>query len=101
MIALAGIFTGDSAQQLGGSFVNDADANIVKTTFGSSFGSVSFGNVAQTRLSEQFVLDDLSLVGSLADGGALGDVDLIYVLEPACFVLLLFGTLALAACRRR
>ncbi len=52
----AAIFTGAPAQNLGGSFDNDADANIFKATFGSSFGSLSFGNVAQAGLSEAFVL---------------------------------------------
>jgi hypothetical protein len=83
----AGIFTGDAAQNLGGSFDNDSDANIFKATFGSSFGSISFGNVAQPGLSEQFVLGDLTVVGSLAGGGALGNVDLIYVPEPSALVL--------------
>ena len=57
----AAVFTGDPAQDLGGSFDNDADNNIFKATFGSSFGSLSFGNVAQTGLSEQFVLNDLTV----------------------------------------
>ncbi len=87
----ASIFTGDAAQNLGGSFDNDADNNIFKATFGSSFGSLSFGNVAQAGLSEEFVLGDLSVVGSLAGGGDLGDVDLIYVPEPTSAVLLAVG----------
>ena len=37
----------EPAQNLGGSFDNDADNNIFKATFGSSFASLSFGNVAQ------------------------------------------------------
>ncbi|MDO3398211.1 hypothetical protein QWJ41_21050, partial [Nocardioides sp. SOB44] len=56
-----GIFTGDAAANLGGSFDNDADNNIFKATFGSSFGSLSFGNVAQTGLSQEFVLNDLTV----------------------------------------
>jgi hypothetical protein len=52
----ASIFTGDPAANLGGSFDNDADNNIFKATFGSSFGSISFGRVAQTGLSEALVL---------------------------------------------
>jgi hypothetical protein len=91
----AGIFTGSAAQNLGGSFDNDSDINIFKATFGSSFGSLSFGNVAQAGLSEQFVLSDLSVVGSLAGGGALGDVDLIYVPEPSAMTLTILGFLGL------
>ena len=87
----AGIFTGESAQNLGGSFDNDADSNIFKATFGSSFGSLSFGNVAQAGLSEEFVLGDLTVIGSLAGGGDLGNVDLVYVPEPATVLLLSLG----------
>jgi hypothetical protein len=96
-----GIFTGARAQNLGGSFDNDADNNIFKATFGSSFGSLSFGNVAQTGLSEQFVLNDLTVVGSLAGGGALGNVDLVYVPEPSAIVLVWLGLAWLAAWRRK
>ena len=60
---------------------------------GSSFGSLSFGNVAQTGLSQEFVLNDLTVVGSLAGGGDLGNVDLIYVPEPTTAVLLGTGLL--------
>ncbi len=90
-----GIFTGSSAQNLGSSFDNDADNNIFKATFGSSFGSLSFGNVAQAGLSEQFLLGDLTVVGSLAGGGGLGDVDLVYVPEPTTLVLLSLGLLSI------
>ena len=96
----AAIFTGDAAMNLGGSFDNDADNNIFKATFGSSFGSLSLGNVAQTGLSEDFVLNDLTVVGSLAGGGDLGPVDLIYVPEPTSLVLLLLTAFALLARRR-
>ena len=89
----SGIFSGEAAQNLGGSFDNDADNNIFKATFGSSFGSLSFGNVAQAGLSQEFVLNDLTVVGSLAGGGDLGDVDLIYVPEPTTVVLLGAGLL--------
>jgi hypothetical protein len=98
----AGIFTGNPAQNLGGSFDNDSDNNIFKATFGSSFGSLTFGNVARSGLAKEFVLNDLTVVGSLAGGGALGDVDLIYIPEPTgavlasvalvIFTLHLFGT---------
>jgi hypothetical protein len=79
----AGIFTAEAAQNLGGSFDNDADNNIFKATFGGSFGSLSFGHIAQAGLSQEMLINDLTVVGSLAGGGALGDVDLIYVPEPS------------------
>ena len=78
----SGIFTGEPSQNLGGSFDNDADTNIFKATFGGSFGTVNFGDVAPNGLSEQFLLDDLTVVGSLAGGGDLGDIDLVYVPVP-------------------
>ena len=56
-----------------------------------SFSSLSFGNVAQAGLSEEFVLGDLTVVGSLAGGGDLGNVDLVYVPEPASVLLLSVG----------
>ena len=95
-----GIFTGDSAQNLGGSFDNDADSNIFKATFGSSFGSLSFGNVAERGLAEEFLLNDLSVVGSLQGGGDLGEVDLIYVPEPSSLLLAACGLIGLVALRR-
>jgi hypothetical protein len=96
-----GIFTGESAQNLGGSFDNDADHNIFKATFGSSFGSLSFGPVAQVGLSANFVSNDLTVVGSLAGGGDLGDVDLVYVPEPSTVTLVLFSLAALVGWRGR
>ena len=85
----AGIFTGSPAQNLGGSFDNDTDTNIFKATFGGSFGSISFGNVARANIPQQDLLSDLTVVGSLAGGGDLGAVDLIYVPfpEPSACVL--------------
>lgn len=97
----SGIFTGEAAQNLGGSFDNTAPDNIFKATFGSSFGSLSFGRVAQAGLSEEFLADDLTVVGSLAGGGELGDVDLIYVPEPSMLVLALLGLIGLLVCRWR
>jgi hypothetical protein len=97
----ASIFTGDAAQNLGGSFDNDADNNIFKATFGSSFGSLSFGNVAQAGLSEDFVLNDLTVIGSLAGGGDLGNVDLIYVPEPSSLILLVLAAVSVAGMAQR
>lgn len=99
--SVQGIFTGNRAANLGGSFDHDADDNIFKATFGSSFGSLSFGNVAQPGLDEQSVRNDLSVVGSLAGGGSLGEVDLIYVAapEPGAGLLASIGLLCLAGFR--
>ena len=44
------------------SFDNDGDGNIFKAIFGSGFASLSFGNVAQSGLSEEFVLGDLTVI---------------------------------------
>ena len=68
----SGFFTGAPAQNLGGSFDNDSNTNIFKATFGSSFGSLSFGNVAQPGLTQETIAGDLTVVGSLAGGGDLG-----------------------------
>ena len=91
----AGIFTGAPVQNLGGSFDNDADNNIFKATFGSSFASLSFGNVAQAGLSEEFLLNDLSVVGSLAGGGDLGNVDLVYIPEPSTVFMAALATIGM------
>jgi hypothetical protein len=95
------IFTGSPAANLGGSFDNDSDGNIFKATFGSSFGSLSFGNVAQAGLARDFVANDLTVVGSLAGGGGLGNVDLIYIPEPSTILLFGLGVLCLWGARRR
>jgi hypothetical protein len=87
----SGIFSGDPAQNLGGTFDNDADDNIFKATFGSSFGSLSFSNVAEPGLSEELLAGDLTVVGSLTGGSGLGDVDLIYIPEPATMLSFLLG----------
>jgi hypothetical protein len=87
----AGIFAGDDALNLGGSFDNDSDNNLFKATFGSSFSSLSFGRVARSGLSEDMLLNDLTVIGSLADGSGLGDVQLIYVPEPSAWLLAVVG----------
>jgi hypothetical protein len=74
---------------------------LFKATFGSSFGSLSFGNVTQAGLSEDHVANDLTVVGSLAAGGDLGEVDLIYVPEPLMMVLLGLGLVGALVMRPR
>lgn len=102
LASASGIFTGDPAANLGGLFDNDVDGSILKATHGGSFGSLSFGNVAQPGLSIHFVLSDLSANGALAGGGNLGPVDLIYVPEPVHHALLpALVLLGVAASRRR
>ena len=78
----------------------DKEFRIFQSNFGSTFGSFDFGKVAQSGLTEDFLVDDLTVVGSLHGGGALGDVDLIYVPEPLTALTLILGTLAVFARRR-
>ena len=85
------IFTESPAENLDGAFDNDTDDNIFKATFGGSFGSLSFGQVATPGLSRDFLLSDLTVQGSLDGGGALGDVDLIYIPEPTTISLLVIA----------
>ena len=87
---------------LDGAFDNFDSQNVFQATFGGSFGSLTFGNVAQSGLSQQFMLGDLTVVGSLAGGGDLGNVDLIYVPEPSsCLlsVMALYGIICVRAGR--
>jgi hypothetical protein len=60
--------------------------------------------VAQPGLDEEFLLGDLTVIGSLQGVGGLGEVDLVYVPvpEPTTIVLVTLGLVAaLAAPRRR
>ena len=97
----AGTFVGVKPAVLDGAFDNFAADNVFKATFGGSFGSISFGNVAPSGLTEEFLLNDLSVVGSLAGGGDLGQVDLIYVPEPASALFMVLGAIVSAALFRR
>ena len=92
-------FVGDKPAVLDGAFDNFATDNVFKATFGGSFGSISFGNVLPAGLSEADVTADLTAVGSLAGGGDLGAVDLVFIPEPASMVLMLLGLLGV--CRRK
>ena len=96
-----GQFIGDKPAALDGAFDNFAADNVFKATFGGSFGSISFGNVLPAGISEAEVTADLSAVGSLAGGGDLGNVDLVYIPEPTALATALIGIGMLALNRRR
>ncbi len=75
----AAVFTGEPAQGLSSDFDVDHDDLLFKSLFQpNSFGSLSFGKVARTGIPETDFGNDLSVTGSRAGGGALGEVDLIY-----------------------
>ena len=96
----SGIFVNhENAQHLEGSFDTHSDSNIFKATFGSSFGSLSFGQVAVMAMSEDFVANDLTVIGSLDGGGGLGDVDLWVCPEPSSLLLALLGIVGLLRSR--
>jgi hypothetical protein len=97
----AGKFIGDKPAALDGSFDTFSEGNIFKATFGEEFGAISFGNVLPAGLSGQEVIDDLTVIGSLAGGGGLGDVGLVYIPEPSTIMLLGFGLALMAIQRRR
>jgi hypothetical protein len=95
----AGVFDGAPPEQLDGPFdlfgphrsspcrwyvACGADLSILfKVTFGGSFGSRDVGNVAEPELARDYLLNDWYVAGSLAGGGALGDVNLVYVEDLA------------------
>ena len=96
-----GNFIGDKPAVLDGAFDNFAADNIFKATFGGSFGEISFGNVLPAQLGRAEVTADLSAVGSLAGGGDLGEVDLIYVPEPSSLAIVACVLFALVRFRRQ
>jgi hypothetical protein len=91
----AGIFTGDPALNLGGVLDRDTDHNIFKATSEDSFGSITFGSVAERYLPYRLILNDLTVTGTLVDGTPVEDVDLIWIPEPNTLVLLGLGILGL------
>ena len=95
------MFIGDKPAALDGAFDNFGADNIFKATFGGSFGDISFGNVLATGIDRDDLAADLSVVGSLAGGGDLGAVDLVYVPEPTSAVLVLCGIMGLSLLWRR
>jgi MYXO-CTERM domain-containing protein len=95
------LFTGGRPAILDGSFDNFDAGNIFKATFGSEFGDSSFGPVLPVGLTPDELVADLTVVGSLAGGGALGDVDLGCMPEPSSHLLALLGIIGLLRWRRR
>ena len=95
------LFKGDKPAVLDGAFDNFAADNLFKATFGGSFGSISFGPVLDAGIPQETLAADLTVVGSLAGGGDLGPVDLVYVPEPSCMLLGLLACCSLAIVRGR
>lgn len=95
-----GIFTGDPALNLVGSPDIDDNHKIFKLSNEFGFGSLTFGNVAQTRLSKDFILEDLRAYGVLVGGDVITDVEFVYVPEPAGLGLFVAGLFWLAVCKR-
>lgn len=91
----SGLFHGDKPGMLDGSFDNFEPTNLFKATFGSSFGSLVFGSVVDAGLSRESLISDFTVVGSLAGGGELGDVELIYVPEPPSLLLVALAAMVI------
>ena len=94
-------FIGDKPTALDGAFDNFAGDNLFKATFGGSFGNISFGNVLPAEMSEVDVSADLSVVGSLAGGGDLGEVDLVYIPEPSTLLMTFLAAISVLFSARK
>ena len=95
------MFIGSKPVVLDGAFDNFSADNLFKATFGGSFGAISFGNILPIGVSESALAEDLSAVGSLAGGGDLGDVDLVYIPEPTSTLLVASAMIGLCILRNR
>jgi hypothetical protein len=91
----SGIFTGQPARYVSLDSSSGLPA-LSDVTGGNTFGSFSFGPVASVGLAEAFLLGDLTVTGTLASGGGLGQVDLIYTVpEPSAVLLAVLGIVTL------
>lgn len=86
----AGVFTRCENMIFGGVF-DYCDPHLVGDFTYDQDSFVNFGPVAEAGLSQQFLLDDLSVIGAFTEGGAVNDADLIYVPEPSSLILLVTG----------
>lgn len=73
------------------------EQSIFLAAFGEGFGSLDLGEVLLPGLPPEFLLEDLSVAGSLAGNGELGPVDLIYIPEPGGLALAAVGLAGLSA----
>ncbi len=64
-------------------------------------GGFSFGEVLQTGLSKEYLMDNLTFEFSETVGGALQPGDLVYIPEPSALALLVAGGVLLVHRRRR
>jgi hypothetical protein len=99
-------FTGPKPGNLDGMFDSYGPDGLFKSTFTDPFSEISFGPVLNAGLSEQALLDNLSLSGGSYDGGgSLGDDGLFLqyqaVPEPATLALLALGMIGLFGVTRR
>jgi cyclophilin family peptidyl-prolyl cis-trans isomerase len=78
----SGIFTGNSALNLGGQFDVDTDTKIFKLST-DGFGSLTFGNVAKTGLTEAQLVEDLRIAGS----GVPGPTGIVYSSDDVLITL--------------
>ena len=95
-----GVFTAQVAENFGGIFDIDSDSTIFKATFGGSFGSIHFGEIARPGLSRDFLINDITVAALTTDGDELGKTGLIYVPEPATLLLAIIVAMIALLSRR-
>ncbi|MCA9171498.1 MAG: hypothetical protein KDB23_27710, partial [Planctomycetales bacterium] len=78
IISASGIFTGSPAANLGAEFDVDTDVKVFKVE-PAGFSNLSLGPVARAGLPRSFLERDLSIDGSRAAGGRLGQFELVVI----------------------